>query len=82
MNEKKVRQFKPVSRNEENSGVTVKRRKHVWNIVGGSVHLAEDDVFVGGRHLLRQLGVDGVELLAVLALGGEDEEDGVFLHLK
>jgi hypothetical protein len=71
----------PVSRDEENSREAVDRREHVGNVVGGSVDLAEDEILVGRRHLLRQLRVNRVELLAVLALGREHEQDGVLFDL-
>ena len=55
--------------------------EHVWNIIGCSINLAKDQVLVRAGHFLGQLGVDGVELFAVLALGGEHKQDGVLLDL-
>ena len=71
----------PVSRDEEDSWESSEVGKHVWNIIGGSINLAKDQVLVGAGHLLGQLGVDRVELFAVLALGREHEQDGVLLDL-
>jgi len=58
-----------VSRQEEDGRVALERRVHVGDVVGGAVHLAEDDVLVRLEHLLGDLLEDGVEVLAVAAPG-------------
>ena len=70
-----------VGAQEEDGGISLEWGEHVGNIVGGAVHLAEDNVLVVLEHLLGNLFVDWVELLAMSAPGGVEEHDGVFLDL-